>query len=317
LTPSKRVTDAGPGWAERLAQDHARAIRTTLGTVARRPFGTLLTAFVIGITLALPAGLHTLLANLGGGIGGLPQTLRASLFLKDTVSPERGLALAREIARRPDVSGTAYISREQALAEFRRYSGLAEALDLLKDNPLPASIVVDADARAPRARIEALFKQLAALPEVEEARYDEQWLTRLQAIVSLIQRLVLLTAAALAVTVLVVIGNTVRLDIENRREEIRVLKLIGAGAGYIRRPFLYSGLWYGLAGAFLACLLVEGSWLALRAPAQRLAALYEGGLALHGLSFEVAMAVFGTGAALGWLGAFWSVTRDLQRIEPG
>jgi cell division transport system permease protein len=317
LTPVKRVSDAGPGWLERQAQDHVRAIRATLHAAARRPFGTLLTALVIGITLALPAGLHTLLANLGGGIGGLPQTVRACLFLKDSVSPERGLALTREIAKRPGVAATSYVSREEALAEFRGYSGFAGALELLKDNPLPASIVVDADARAPQARIEALFRQLAALPEVEQARYDEQWLGRLQAMVGLIQRLVLLTAAALALAVLVVIGNTVRLDIENRRQEIQVLKLIGADARYIRRPFLYSGLWYGLAGACLACLLVEGGWLALRAPALRLARFYESSFTLRGLSLTTVLAVFGTGAALGWLGAFWSVSRDLRRIEPG
>jgi cell division transport system permease protein len=305
-----------PSWLSRLLQDHARAIASTLLAIRRRPIGMLLTAFVIGITLALPAGLHTLLRNLDSLSGGLQGTLRASLFLRDSIDADRGSALTQSLARRPGISDARYISRDKALEEFRRYSGFSDALDALKDNPLPAVIVVTPDGHAPKAVIDALMKELAALPEVEQAKLDHQWLERLYAIVDIVKQAVLMVAGLLALTVLVVIGNTVRLDIESRREEILVLKLIGAGNSFIRRPFLYSGLWYGLAGAAVACLLVQAGVAILNAPAQRLAGLYDSAARLQGISWEALAAVVVTGILLGWIGAFWTVSRHLGRIEP-
>lgn len=315
MSASRRVAKA-PSLGSRLTLDHVRALSATLAQLRRRPFGTLLTAFVIGITLALPAGLHTLLRNLDSLGGPAEASLRASLFLKDGVDAEAGQQLASKLARRAGVSDARYISREQALAEFRARSGFGEALDILKDNPLPAVIVVTPDRRQPAAAADALMKELAGLPEVETAKLDRQWLQRLYAILALIQRGVLLVAGLLALAVLVVIGNTVRLDIASRREEIVVLKLIGAPNAFIRRPFLYTGLWYGLGGALLACLLVLVAGLALAGPARELAGLYGDSLDLHGLSGEAVLWVFLAGGLLGWSGAFWTVSRHLDDIEP-
>ena len=311
----KRVAHQ-PSWLERMSQDHVRAISTTLAALMRRPVGTLLTAFVIGITLALPAGLNTLVANVGRAGDGVEGSLRASLFLKDEVSAERGEALARDIAKRPGVSAARYISREQALEEFRSFSGFGEALDILKDNPLPATIVVTPSARQAQNQAEGLLKDLGALPEVAQAKLDEKWLQRLYAILALVQRAVLMIAAALALAVLIVVGNTIRLDIENRRDEIEVMKLIGAPGSYIRRPFLYTGLWYGLTGGILACVLVELGVMSLVEPARQLAGLYDSQASLSGLSFDAGLGVFAAGLGLGWLGAFWSVSRHLRHIEP-
>ncbi len=305
-----------PSWLDRTMQDHVRAISATLAALTRRPVGTLLTAFVIGITLALPAGLHTLVSNLGQADDGLQGSLRASLFLKDEISPERGAQLAQEIGRRPGVSATRYISREQALQEFRSLSGFGEALDLLADNPLPATIVVTPDAAQPQATTEALLQDLGGLPEVAQAKLDQVWLRRLYAILALVQRAVLMIAGALALAVLIVVGNTIRLDIENRRDEIEVMKLIGAPNSYIRRPFLYTGLWYGLTGGILACLLVEAGVLSLVQPARQLAGLYDSQASLQGMSLDAGMGVFAAGLGLGWLGAFWAVSRHLRHIEP-
>lgn len=312
---AKRIAHQ-PSWLERQMQDHVRAISATLGRLGRRPISTLLTAFVIGITLALPAGLHTLVANLGQASEGLQGSLHASLFLSDEVAEDRGRELTREIAHKPGISSAQYISKAQAMEEFRSYSGFGEALDLLPDNPLPATIVVTPDAKRDQASTTALLKELASMPEVSQAKLDEKWLQRLYAIVALVQRAVLLIAGALALAVLIVVGNTIRLDIENRRDEIEVMKLIGAANSYIRRPFLYTGLWYGLVGGALACLLVEAGVYALVDPARQLAGLYDSQATLHGLSFDAGAAVFGAGIGLGWLGAFWAVSRHLRHIEP-
>lgn len=315
MSAARRVARQ-PSWLSRLALDHVRALSATLEQLRRRPLGTLLTAFVIGITLALPAGLHTLLRNLDGIGGGAEASLRASLFLKDSVDTESGQQLAKQLGKRPGVSASRYISHEQALAEFKANSDFAAALDILKDNPLPAVIVITPDRHQSQAEADTLLKALAALPEVETAKLDRQWLQRLYAILALVQRAVLLIAGLLAAAVLVVIGNTVRLDIASRREEIIVLKLIGASNVFIRRPFLYTGLCYGLAGAVVACLLVIAAGLALAQPAEQLAGLYGDSINLRGLSFDAVLAVFAAGILLGWLGAFWTVSRHLRGIEP-
>ena len=315
MSASRRVAKQ-PGRLSRLALDHTRALSTTLLELRSRPLGTLLTAFVIGITLALPAGLHALLRNLDGLGGGADASLRASLFLKDAIDADAGQQLARRLSKRAGISEARYISRDQALAEFKSHSGFGEALDILQDNPLPAVIVVTPDRRQPQAQVDALMKELATLPEVETAKLDQEWLKRLYAILALVQRGVLLIAGLLAAAVLVVVGNTIRLDISSRREEILVLKLIGASNAFIRRPFLYTGLWYGLAGAVLACLLVVASGFALAEPASRLTGLYGDTISLQGLSFEAVLGVFAAGILLGWLGAFWTVSRHLSGIEP-
>lgn len=315
MSAGRRVSTA-PAPSSRWLLDHSRAISATLDALQRRPFGTLLTALVIGITLALPAGLFGVLANLDAASSGLKGSLRASLFLKDSVDEAAGRRLHGELARRRGIAQAKYISRDAALAEFKAHSGFGEALDILTDNPLPAVIVVTPDARLPKADAEALLDALTRLPEVESARLDREWLERLYAILAVVERLVLLIGAALALAVLVVVANTVRLDIAARRDEIVVLKLIGAPNAFIRRPFLYTGLWYGLAGAVLACLMVIGAGLALAGPGEALAGLYGFAAGRSLLSVDSAFAVFGAGGALGWLAALWTVSRHLGDIEP-
>ena len=315
MSATRRVSTT-PSGVSRWLLDHTRAISATLDQLKRRPFGTLLTAFVIGITLALPAGLYAVLGTLDSASSGLKGSLRASLFLKDSVDEAAGRTLAATLARRAGIAEAKYISRDAALAEFKAHSGFGEALDILSSNPLPAVIVVTPDAKAPKDRAQALLDEVAKLPEVDSSRLDREWLERLYAILAVVERLVLLIAAALSIAVLVVVANTIRLDIAARREEIVVLKVIGAPDAFIRRPFLYTGLWYGLMGALLACLLVVGAGFAIADAAQTLAGLYGGGAVLGGLTADTVFAVFGAGAALGWIGAFWTVSRHLGTIEP-
>lgn len=317
---NKPQDDAGTrlGWPRRWLLEHARTLVATLGRLSREPVSTFLTAAVIGITLALPAGLHVLVQNVNAISYSWEGTLQASLFLEDEVTPERGRTLARELGQRQDVSKASYISREQSMIEFRELSGFGEALDLLQDiNPLPAVVVVTPKRDLPQPRMQALMDALAALPEVEVAKLDQKWLDRLFAILAIVERAVLIIAAMLALAVMVTVGNTIRLEIENRREEIIVMKLIGAPDSFIRRPFLYTGLWYGLAGGAVAWLLVAGAIYALAGPARRLAGLYESSYALVGLTPEATALVLTAGVTLGVLGSAWTVSRHLDRYEPG
>lgn len=305
-----------PGLLGRWTQDHLREFVATVGRLYREPVSTLLTAAVVGITLALPAGLHLLVKNLSAISFSWEGSLQTSLFLKDSVSAARGRALAQELRRRRGVQKSEYISREQSLAEFRELSGFGEALQLLEDNPLPAVIVITPDTRDGAEATDRLMTELTRLPEVELAKVDHKWLERLYAILGVVERSVLILSAVLALAVIVTVGNTIRLDIENRRDEIVVMKLIGAPDAFIRRPFLHTGICYGLAGGAIAWIFVHGALLALSGPARRLAGLYESGFSLSGLSFSATLAMLGAGFLLGAIGSFWTVSRHLGKIEP-
>ena len=305
-----------PPLLQRLAKDHARVSLATLGKLWRDKINSLLIAAVIGITLALPAGLHVLVKNLSALSYSWESSLQASLFLKDSVSEARGLQLAQELGKRNGVAKTQYLSREQALAEFRALSGFGEALDLLDDNPLPAVIVLTPAPRQTLQQVDALVEQAGRLPEVELAKLDQKWLQRLTAILDIVQRSVGVLSALLGLAVIVTVGNTIRLDIENRRDEIVVMKLIGAPDGFIRRPFLYTGFWYGLAGGVIAWIFVQGTLLIVSGPARQLAGLYDSDFGLAGLSFGASLTVLAGGLMLGVLGSAWTVSRHLNKIEP-
>lgn len=313
---AKAGAELRPNFLVRFAQGHAREVVFTLGRFYRNLSGALLTCLVIGITLALPAALHTLVRNINAVSFSWESTLQASLFLKDSTTPEQAAALIGKLKTRPGVAEAIYISREQSLAEFKALSGYGAALDLLETNPLPAVITITPTKGVDRVVIDALVVELGQLPEVEVAKLDRQWLDRLYAVLGLIQRLVLLIAAVLGVAVIVIVGNTIRLDIEAKRAEIVVMKLIGATDGFIRRPFLYTGLWYGLVGGAIAYVLVFGVVFALAQPAQDLAGLYGSGYRLRGLPWDATLLMFAAGILLGWIGAWWTVSRHLREIEP-
>ncbi|MDN5939692.1 MAG: permease-like cell division protein FtsX [Salinisphaera sp.] len=300
----------------RVGQQHARDLINSLGRLYRTPVASLLTAAVIGITLALPIGLRVLVNSLERVSYGWQGNVTASLFLTDNTTQDAGRALAAQIAERPGVAAVAYISSAQALAEFRKLSGFGAALDALAANPLPAVIAVTPAPDLDASTAARLMTELAALPEVGRAQMDQQWLQRLYAAVAVVRTTVLIIAVLLAGAVLFIVGNTIRLDIENRREEIAVMKLLGATDGFVRRPFLYSGFWYGLTGGVLAWLLLTASLLLLSGPVNRLAGLYGAHSSLLWLGWKNSLLLLGCGIGLGWLGSAATVGRRLRAIQP-
>lgn len=305
-----------PGLIARFAQEHARVFFFSLGKLVKAPLAAALTALVIGIALALPAGLYVLTRNLATVGYSWQESLQISLFLKDSVSTERGAALARELRARTDVAKTSYLSREQSLTDFKAQSGFGDALGILQENPLPAVIAVTPARNLARPGVETLAAQLGGLPEVDLAKLDQKWLERLYALLDIAQRAVGIIAVLLGSAVMVIIGNTIRLDIEARREEIEVMKLIGAPNSFIRRPFLYAGFWHGLLGGLLAWALIAAGVRALAGPAQALAQAYGSTFQLAGLPLSDGMALVASGILLGWAGAFVSVGSRLALIEP-
>jgi cell division transport system permease protein len=290
---------------------------SSLGVLWRTPFATFMTAAVIGIALALPAGLHVLLQNVQKLSTGWEGTAQMSLFIKQDVSEKRIQSLAKKLRGWDGVAEVRYISRKQALEEFRKLSGFGDALDSLNENPLPAVLVVRPTSEAAEpGQMELLLGKVKELKPVDLAQLDMEWVRRLSGIIELGKRGVLLLGSLLSLAILLVIGNTIRLTILSRRDEIVVTKLIGATNAFIRRPFLYTGFWYGLMGAVLAWVLVGILLGLLSDPVSRLSFLYNSQFSLGGLDLETTAILLGSGISLGLLGSWLAVGKHLQAIEP-
>ena len=300
-----------------LGTRQTQALFGALGRLARAPLATTLTLLVIGLALALPAALGLLVRNAELATGGFDRAVDMSVYLKSGVSLSRTRQLAVAARAEPGVADVTVISAAEGLRQFRQYSGFGAALDALESNPLPNVLRVVPRPRASSpAALEALRRTLAGWPEVDMVQLDAQWVLRFNAILAVVRRLVAIAALLLGAGVLAVVGNTVRLEILNRRDEIEVTKLVGGSNAFVRRPFLYTGALYGLGGALLAWVILEGAVLGLEGPAARLARLYGSGFALTGLGGRELAALFGGGMALGWLGAWISAHRHLRGIEP-
>ena len=296
---------------------HAQMSLASLGRLSRNPISTTMTAAVIGIALALTSGLHLLVDNVSQISRSWYGSASISLFLNENVSDEQAEAVRRQIALRPDVGETRLIDRTQALEEFRRLSGFGEAIELLDHNPLPAVVLVRPQERIRGAEaVAGLARELQGYREIDLAQVDLQWVARLGAITGTIERGVIVLAALLAGAVLLIVGNTIRLDIQNRHSEIEIVKLVGGTDAFIRRPFLYEGIWYGLIGAIMGSLLVLGALYLLDGPVQRLAGLYESDFALAVVDPVSLLGVLLGGPLLGLAGAWLAVGRHLAQIQP-
>jgi cell division transport system permease protein len=294
---------------------HLKNLIEALARLRIQPFATILTVLVIAIALALPAGLRVLVNNVGALSGTWEGAADFTVYLEAGVSAARAEALASEVAMRDDVAKIELIGSDQALADFRASSGFGEALDALEHNPLPHAIVVR-PASGAAGDVEKLAEALRAVPDVALVQLDTEWVARLRAMLDLTSRVVDIVTALLGLAVVLVIGNTIRLEINNRSVEIEVMKLVGGSDAFIRRPFLYLGFCYGLGGALVAALLIGITLALLRTPAQALAELYGSNFRVEGLTLEQAALLVGGGALLGWAGAGLATARHLRAIEP-
>ncbi|MFT4198810.1 MAG: permease-like cell division protein FtsX [Pseudoxanthomonas sp.] len=290
---------------------HLFGFVSSLGRALRRPVSTVLTVAVMAVALALPLGLGLALDNLQQFAGSVQQSRQIDLFLKKDTVPARVQALAAQLRARADVARVDVHTPEQGLAEFRRLGGLDQAIDALQENPLPARLVV-----VPKGDDAPLAQALQQLPEADLVQHDALWRQRLQGWLGFGRRLAWVLAAVFGFGAALVVGNTVRLDIQSRREEIGVLQLLGASDGFIRRPFLYLGAWYGLAAGALALALVLGAALALRAPLQALAGSYGSRFVLGGLDPPRAALVLAAALLIGWLGSWWVTGHYLRQTRP-
>lgn len=296
---------------------HAQAFIFSLGQYVKYPISNILTTAVIGISLALPASFYLLLDNVRYISSSWDGSVQVTLFLQTDVDEARAAEFANTLSANNNISETVLIKRADALAEYQKLSGFAEALNTLDENPLPNVILVKPSLDSgDEAQTEALIKELEAMPEVDSAQYDSRWLKRLLYLLDIVNRLIVILSTLLAIAVLLIIGNTIRLSIHNRRSEIEITKLFGGTDSFIQRPFLYSGLWYGVFGGIIAWLLITISMQMLHGPVKQLANLYSSDFQLIGLGFGNSVILLASGIALGLLGSWIAVKRHLRAIEP-
>lgn len=296
---------------------HLQNLVAALGRLVRQPIATLLTVTVIGIALALPAGLRVLVNNARSLSGSWESAQDFTVYLQLNVNETRARELAEEIRARQEVAAVELITRTEALEEFRAYSGFGDAIKALDENPLPHALVVrPASSDSGTANVTALAAELEALSDTALVQLDTAWVERFRAILDIARRSVDIATLLLALAVVIVIGNTIRLEINNRRQEIEVMKLVGGSNGFVRRPFLYLGLWYGLAGGLLAWLVLTLGLTLLAGPVANLAGLYGSAFGLKSLAAAEVAILIGGGATLGWVGAGVAAARHLRAIEP-
>lgn len=288
----------------------------SLGRLVRHPFSSFMIVLVIAVTLALPAAINLIVKNAQSISGSWDNALDFSVFLKQDITEDQAAGLARLIEQRADVDSVSFISASKALADFKVHSGFGSALDQLPDNPLPHTLVVRPSAGNTSGSLILLQEELDNLPETEFVQVDTEWVQRFHAILDIVRQAIAIGAALLAIAIVVIIGNTIRLDIENRRDEIEVTKLIGASNAFVRRPFLWTGFWYGLFGGLLALGLVYYGLFLLHGPVARLAGLYQSNISIAAMSLEEALAIIGVGVFLGLFGSWFTAARHMRRIEP-
>lgn len=294
---------------------HLRALFSSLGRHYSTPASTFLTAAVIGIALALPSFLFLLVDKAQIMADRWKDSSEFAVYLNTNVDDLRATQIAADIRLREDIGSVKLVTKTQAAADFREHSAFGAALDMLDSNPLPAVLLIRPTNIDP-ANTERTIRAIEGYPQVDQVKLDREWLERLQSILNMVDRALKVILGLLAFAVIIVVGNTIRLDIENRRQEIVVTKLVGGTDAFVRRPFLYSGAWYGLFGGLLSIVLVTITVLLLEGPLNRLVSNFGGASLWLGHGFSSSLQIMLIGTLFGWLGSWLAVSRELRTIEP-
>jgi cell division transport system permease protein len=296
---------------------HAHALFSSLGRLVRNPFTTSMTIIVMAIAISLASVFYLFVANMQQLTRNVELTNQISLFLKPGISLASSKKLVEKIRKNGNVEHVILIPSEQGLEEFKTYSGFGDVLSVLDSNPLPAVIqVLPADSLDGMQRIKKLMWEFKTFSQVEFVKMDMQWMQRLHSIMQIIERGVFLLTLLLGLAVLLITGNTIRLELQNRRDEVLVAKLVGATHSFVQRPFLYTGFWLGIISGFLAWVLVLLMMLLIEEPVIRLSELYNGAFEINYLTFVESVLLLFISAFLGVIGA-WVVLRcQLHQIKP-
>ncbi len=305
------------GKSQAYLQIHAHAFFSSLGRLVRNAFTSVMTILVMSIAITLAIGFYLLVLNLQQLTGNLESSNQISLFLKSSVSERAGQHLVEQLVADQRIDRALYISKQQALEEFKNYSGFGEVLDVLEDNPLPSVIqVLPKNTLVDYKSVEKLLQEYSRMHQVDFAQLDMQWVKRLQSIMQVLQRGVFIISLLLGIAVLFITGNTIRLELQNRKDEVLVAKLVGATHAFIQRPFLYTGFWLGFFSGVVAWLLATVMIMILQSPIENLSLLYDSSFDIKYLGFTDTVSMLIITSLLGISGAWGVLMQQLKQIKP-
>lgn len=297
--------------------NHAHGLFSSLGRLTRTPFSSGMTVLVLAVAIALAGGFYIVVANIQQLTGNLEASNQMSLFLKDNVTESAGQKLADQLRQHPSSEAVKFITKKQAMDEFKANSGFGDALAALDNNPLPSVIQVQ-----PKHSLESnedmqkLMTEFKQLPQVDFVQVDMQWVERMQTIMLIASRAVFLVALLLGFAVTFITGNTIRLELHNRRDEVFISKLVGATQSFIQRPFLYGGFWLGFIAGFLAWLIISIMLLIVESPVEKLSTLYNGAFQLQFLGFFEFLCLLLIASGLAVLGSWGVLHYQLRQLKP-
>lgn len=289
----------------------------SLGELWRTPVASLMTIAVLGLSLTLPTTLYVVVKNVQKVSSGFENAAEISLFLKADVTDKQTQSLLKRLSLYSEVKAVSLIDKEQALNEFKLASGFGDALNYLDENPLPSVVLVSPNTRFTGAETaKELLRKLELEREVDFGKLDIEWLERLNSLLSLLRESVITIGFLLLSSVILIIGNTIRLSIMDKKHEIQLMKLVGATNHFIQTPFLWTGIWYGIVGGFIAFLSVLMMMFWLDSAVADVVGVYNSSFELEGLSFSEFVILLSLAVGLGLFGSFLSVKRYIDAIEP-
>ena len=301
-----------------LLRHHRQLLIEALQRLLADPLQSLMTALVIAIALGLPGLFYLAVMNLQAVGNGFESTGQVTVFISREATEQQTEALQQQLTHLDGFAEPVYINPEQALQEFKSRSGFGEALTLLDENPLPGVFTLSpsAELSSNSGALKKIVTEIKTFSMVDDVTLDFLWIERLNTLLAIAEKLAFALGVALSLGVLLVVGNTIRLEIENRKEEIIVVKLVGGTDAYVRRPFLYTGLWYGLLGGLLAWLLVSVVFWTVSGTIDYLSSLYESNFAVQGAGFSGLLILLVLGGGLGLVGSWLAVARHIADMEP-
>ncbi|MGP8308971.1 permease-like cell division protein FtsX [Vibrio sp. YIC-376] len=294
---------------------HVKQAKASFSALWQRPLGNILTLAVVSIALAMPACLYLLGKNVAGAAEEVASPSQVSAYLVEDMPDARVMVLKDEIETWPLVKEVEYISPQQGLADLSQYAGFDKALSLLSGYALPGVLVITPDSEL-KSDIQSIAKEVREQQDVTDVRLDEDWLARLDAIKTLAGIVVITLSVLMLGAVFLIVGNTLRFNVLANKEEIQTMKLIGATDSFILRPYLYTGMWFGVLGAMIAWLVTTVVTYVMNSAVEDLAALYDSQFRLNGLNWDESLLLIITGSLIGCIAARISAQRHLKEIEP-
>lgn len=293
-------------------------LRSIWQDLLKRKFATFLTVLVIAVSLTIPTVSYLLWKNTSQAVSQFYPEPELTIYLHKNLAEHDVNAVVENIRKfeSEKMEQLNYISRQQSMEEFRAWSAtLSDALDILDDNPLPAVVVLKPKKEFRSTNQMITFRDaLQQIKGVQDVRLDNDWISKLAALSTLIARVAITCTLLMFFAVFLVISNSVRSDVANRRASIDVMQLLGATDYFISRPFVYVAMMYGFLGSLLAMLFSTMTISYFTGVVRYVADMFTVQFDIHGFDCSEILLIVVSTVFLGWLSANIATNRYIQKL---